>query len=85
VINTTGVNEISEEELLIFPNPANEMIWVKANTGNISMFDAAGKLVYSSVINSEITRVDLNGISSGIYLIEITNENGVVREKFLKR
>ncbi len=85
VINTTGVNEISEEELLIFPNPANEMIWVKATKGNFSMFDAAGKLVYSSIINSEITRVDLNGISSGIYLIEITNENGVVREKFLKR
>ena len=85
VLDITGVNEISHEELLIFPNPAHEMIWVKAKKGTISIYDAAGKLVYSTIINSEITSIDLNEISSGIYFVELTNESGVVREKFLKR
>jgi PKD repeat protein len=85
VLDITGVNEIYQEELLIFPNPTNEMLWVKSKKGIISIYDAAGKLVYSTVVNSEITSLDLIGISAGMYFVELTNESGVVREKFLKR
>ena len=84
VLDITGVNEISHEELLIFPNPAHEMIWVKAKNGTISIYDAAGKLVYSTIINSEITSIDLNGISSGIYFVEVNSNVGIIRKKLLK-
>ena len=75
-ITTTGVNDISNDDLFsVFPNPAQHVINVKAETkllGSVySIFDNTGKIVLTGKINSTNTIIELDNLSGGIYLFSV--------------
>lgn len=72
-----------EFEMLVFPNPASTQLQVKYShsTGDgvsIDVFDLTGKQYFAEKINAQSGSIEINltGLSSGIYLIKITQENG---------
>ena len=69
--------------MLVFPNPASTQLQVKYShsTGDgvsIDVFDLTGKQYFAEKINAQSGSIEINltGLSSGIYLIKITQENG---------
>lgn len=82
---TFSIDERSLMKLKIYPNPVNDLLNIESNQrGNISIFDVTGKLVYTTYHNDFRTILNFSKMSAGSYIIELQNENGVVREKFLK-
>jgi len=85
-INDTPVSvpEILDKRLLnIFPNPATDHITVhdlKLND-EIKVFGIAGNLVMQITASHRQERISLNGITPGMYLIEV---GGARRAKFVK-
>jgi len=77
--NTVVVNE----NLSVYPNPANNELFIKSNNikaGTLAyfeMYNIAGEIVLSQNINQNNMKVDLNGLSQGLYLLK-TNVEGVV-------
>lgn len=76
---TTSVNEIvSDDEISVFPNPANNMVTVsfQSNTSDeIILTDMYGKVCYTENINNKSSVVlDLTPYSSGIYFLKIINQ-----------
>ena len=78
--NSTGLNhQIKFNELVVFPNPVSDQF-------NI-VFDGIGQLKITSVLGQEVYKNTINGNvnisveswASGIYLIEIQNENLIAR------
>jgi hypothetical protein len=74
----------------VFPNPCNNFITVSA-VGNtyysiIKIFASNGQLVYEkNVVNSNNTKIDVEKLKPGIYLIELSTSNGKsAQQKFLK-
>lgn len=83
-------------ELLVFPNPADNQLQVQANlrtdeTVNIRLFATDGRVVYQKQVKTEngwlSTSIDLNPLKlkTGIYFIEITDSKNKQVRKWMKR
>jgi len=79
---TTGVSElITKADFTIYPNPANDIINVKANisiNGSVySITNQTGMVLLRGKITSENTSIDISSLVNGIYFIHFgeTNRN----------
>ena len=83
VLGTSSLHEVSE--LNIYPNPTSGLLQVNCKGKSvINIYNSLGYLMYSKESEGQ-TEVNLMGQSSGIYLIEIINNDGRINkivEKF---
>lgn len=78
---TTGVaEESSEQNAHVYPNPASDILTIETGTeeGFIEIADMTGRIVVTSMINSNVTRIDVTGLASGMYMYRV---NGVAQGK----
>ncbi len=73
-------------KLVIFPNPTQETIsWDAASNGavNVRIYSALGKLVKNVATN--VNSIDVSTLSSGLYFIELQDDQAISRAKFIKQ
>ena len=79
----TGINDIKNSNIKIYPNPTNNIINIEGLTKNenntIQIFDVQGKLVITKTINEKGT-IDLSELNKGVYVIKI----GEVAQRIVK-
>ncbi|MDA3883298.1 MAG: T9SS type A sorting domain-containing protein, partial [Bacteroidales bacterium] len=72
-----GINDASLNQLQIYPNPASNSITIDLKNNhrslNADIFDASGKLVLSTNINGEQTKIDISTLPPGSYQLVIEN------------
>ncbi len=71
-----GVEDFSLNSSEIYPNPSNGTFVVKTKTAieNIDIYTQTGALVKTISVNSEIsTEVNIDGLATGIYLLQLKN------------
>lgn len=79
IIDCVGIDELKNEHLglKVYPNPLNEVLIVeslKFEEGlTISIYNALGNEVHHSVLNSQLSTIDLRGLESGIYFVKVGN------------
>jgi hypothetical protein len=81
----TDIEEINNSLFQVYPNPAQDKIKI-TNTENIriesiSFVDLKGQKLREFENNK--TEFDLSGISTGIYLLKLTHENGEIIRKII--
>jgi hypothetical protein len=80
---STGINDIKNLNIKIYPNPTNNIINIEGLTKNennaIQIFDVQGKLVITKKIN-EKGIIDLSELNKGVYVIKV----GEVAQRILK-
>jgi len=82
---------INENEIIIAPNPSNgdfNILQSKSSgDGKIEIFNAVGRIVYlKEIVNSDITAVNLENVSSGIYFVKVNfRENSYNRKILIQR
>ncbi|MEZ4825627.1 MAG: M4 family metallopeptidase [Bacteroidia bacterium] len=81
-----------QPEIMIYPNPAGEEIWVQMENGNIlsaniSFLDIAGRTLPVPVQKVSPDRAvgDLKAIPPGLYLIRIVSDEKMFLEKVVKQ
>jgi Secretion system C-terminal sorting domain len=81
---TLGYEKIlNERELKIFPNPAKNKINVEVqSTSELVIYNLNGETVYSKTVSLGIQTIDLN-FRTGVYILELSSENGVLRKKII--
>ena len=78
-INDVAVEEIELNNIMVYPNPTNSLLNIEAEgMTNISIVNALGQVVYDNAVNNDKAVIDMTQYNSGIYIIRITTENGVV-------
>ncbi|KJD34628.1 hypothetical protein PK35_02290 [Tamlana nanhaiensis] len=79
-INTSNEDNNSEKvaiDMVIYPNPTTDFVTLKAAGLNFSklnayrIFNYQGKLIQESPIKLNETKIDLNYVTSGLYLIQV--------------
>jgi hypothetical protein len=79
----TGINNIKNSNIKIYPNPTNNFINIEGLTKNenntIQIFDVQGKLVITKNITEKGT-IDLSELNKGVYVIKI----GEVAQRIVK-
>ena len=91
----TGVMDeaIIDEELLIYPNPAEDDVYLSFNTKEntrlkVDLMNVLGELVVSGkeiqVNGAYQQKIDLTGLSSGIYFLTIQKNDTRISKKIIK-
>ena len=73
-----GVEDFSLNATQIYPNPSNGDFMIKTKTGldKINVYSQVGAFVKTIMVNnSDAVEVTINGLSSGVYLLELLNAN----------
>jgi len=85
--STISVNELTDQSINIYPNPANKFITIEgaAAESELQIIDLSSRTVASQIIESSLESIDLSEIKSGHYFMKFTSKGGSVRTvKFSK-
>ena len=65
-----SVNELTNENFIVYPNPTTERITIQSNNvNNVSLMDEFGRVVLTSKSNT----IDVSNLSNGVYILRINN------------
>lgn len=82
----TAVDEIANNALTVYPNPASSQLFVKSETNaQVSIIDLTGRVVKEIETTDEITTIDINDVKEGVYFIMIQDGNNRIVEKLVVR
>jgi hypothetical protein len=94
-IDNVGVDEAEVfSNVEVFPNPASEALNVsfmneKGQSVNIRLVDVTGEIIYSNTLNGtgvEIREnIDVTNFAKGIYILNLTSDQGSVNRKVVIR
>ena len=82
---TTAINE-DISGLLIYPNPANNILTIVSHTvgiENINIYNLNGQLVLNKKLNNNHNTINVSSLEAGIYIIDILSENTSVKRKLV--
>jgi hypothetical protein len=82
---TTAINE-ETSGLLIYPNPANNILTIVSHTvgiENINIYNLNGQLVLNKKLNNNHNTINVSSLEAGIYIIDILSENTSVKRKLV--
>ncbi|MEI7670329.1 MAG: T9SS type A sorting domain-containing protein, partial [Pseudomonadota bacterium] len=75
---SSSIDNIENEELFIYPNPAKDVLNINNTLANstIEIYNSIGKLVLRKNINNSYALIDISMLSMGSYYIRFEKENG---------
>ncbi len=78
-----SIGNISESNINIFPNPANEFISINSTTElqSFEIVDLTGKVVFSDYLTN--SQINVNNIENGVYFIKLYDNKGVAKTEKL--
>ena len=59
--------------------------WVVNGKGQLTVSDVMGRMVYTDNLTNDQNRVSLNGLSQGVYLMQVHSANGTMVQKIVVR
>ena len=81
----TDIEEIGEKGVSIYPNPTTGIVIIICDeTAQISVFNAFGQLLLNYNPCGNNHTIDLSTFPSGLYLIKILGENGILTSQIIK-
>ena len=80
----SSIESVDNGELAVFPNPVKDVLTINYDKAirQIDVYDVFGKLVktFKTVSNS----INLSELSSGVYMLNMQTEDGLVIKKIVK-
>ncbi|MES2487368.1 MAG: T9SS type A sorting domain-containing protein, partial [Bacteroidota bacterium] len=84
---TAGVDGFGLSRLVVYPNPALDVITV--TNGNVitkvAVTNLLGQTVLTQNVNAETTQVNLSGLAAGTYILQVATANASTNVKIVKQ
>lgn len=80
-----SVDEVNALGLSIYPNPAKDIITIQTNLNGskeVQVYDITGKRILQDTTTSTL---DISGLTSGLYILQITENNAIATVKLMVR
>jgi hypothetical protein len=82
-------NQTQQSAISISPNPVTDFLSISLpgkDINEVKIFDLMGKQVYSRVLNEKTgnLKIDCTEFPSGIYMLTVFNNSGVISEKLIR-
>ena len=89
-VGTNSVEDVAEQLLALYPNPATDVLNVKYNSANsatLMLSDVNGKILYNGIAGGDAGLVTINvaDYKSGMYFVKLTNDAGTTVSKVIVR
>jgi hypothetical protein len=85
-VSLNTIKDLVNSEVILFPNPSTDYVAIKnVNFGSIiSILDMNGKKIIDDIIvDKETIQLDVSTMETGIFLIEILNDNSLITYKLI--
>lgn len=87
-LSGVGIDELTNNEFIVFPNPSNGIINVtmkEAISGDftVSVLDVTGRIIMTNVESTEAFTIDLAGAATGTYTVTIQTSNGTMTKRVI--
>jgi hypothetical protein len=76
LLNSNGCQFVGVEEnikakttLALHPNPSGTIVKIQTNAKELYLTDLTGKILYSTVVHSGETNLDVTGLPAGVFFI----------------
>ncbi len=80
VVLPTNIDELTLQNINIYPNPAQSSFWMDLpenfTSGHIELFSLTGQLVGSTQLVARSQQVDVSHLANGIYLVHVNLPTG---------
>ncbi len=87
VVQQTAVPELNPESVAIYPNPAQEQLTIQLKDafqfGRAEVMNVMGAQVKEVLLNNGTNVLSLNGLTSGVYFVKLTTDQGYWLEKLI--
>ena len=85
-----GIEEDQLFTLNVYPNPAQNEIYIDFDnasvyTSTIEVFDMSGKKLMSQSMDQTTTAMNIANLNSGLYMYKVSNRQGFVSGRFIKK
>lgn len=85
----TGIDELDELGLLLYPNPSNEYITIQIEDNidsklDYQIFNAMGQVVFTGSSTTSTNTINISNLERGMYTIRLTKDNEVSLRRFSK-
>ena len=79
----TSVNTLAEENIVIYPNPAQNHIYIEGleTSSTIDVFSITGAKLMRLDNQSGRVNLDVSALDNGMYIIKINSDKGVISKK----
>ena len=80
-----NISENQSNNILVYPNPANDIVRVKLQTQvmeHLKISDVKGSILFSEIVNTSQKELSTSSFAKGMYFITITTKLGA---KFVKK
>jgi len=77
----------SKNELLIYPNPADNLLHVTGTSdyNSLEIINFMGQLIMSEKIVDNQVDINIANLSSGVYFVRLRGDKGIIAGKFIKK
>jgi hypothetical protein len=74
----TGLENTALEELLIYPNPFDDVVQIKGKEliTSIEIYNTHGHVLLTKMYNSQDIEIPTSALPSGIYMVKAQTQNG---------
>ena len=81
-VGLVGMEETADDNLSIYPNPANNTLYINGGTAEFTytMFNGMGQMVANGTANGTV-EISVGGMAKGMYFLRLTNGTQVRVEK----
>lgn len=82
------IENVSSNTYLVYPNPSYGIVNIVAENGTdenylAELYTISGTLVYTGTLKEQNNSIDLSYLSSGVYLLQIRNNNKLSNQKLI--
>lgn len=83
IVPGVGV-ENHDLQVKIFPNPANSILNINANSNisKVEVYNLLGQNVMTVSVNDINTNINTSNLTAGMYMLKLHTDNGVINKKF---
>lgn len=87
VLNTLGLGNEDKQDVLIYPNPALDVVTIllPEQAQFLEVRDLAGKVIYEIKTNDPVVYLDLHHWAAGVYLVRVDSGSRWYESRLMKR
>lgn len=84
-----GISEANRLDFEMYPNPASESLTIQLPSGSdkakVQFYDYVGRLALTGYVTDSNNKIDVNGLSSGVYVLKVLSNDKIGSQKFIKK
>ena len=84
-----SISEANRLDFEMYPNPASDNLTIQLPSGSskatVQFYDYIGKLALSQSITNDNNKINVNDLSTGIYILKVLADDKIGTQKFIKR